>query len=327
MMMMALKKRPKKIPSSKFKGGGSIANNRNTVKLMFCHTHYDVENHDDEDDEEELYGKEANADAYYEYRNRDRRAYDEELDERMFRCPFDLAIIRKIARQEFGMEVAADASASSNSLEYYHAPTLQWKPLIDLEELQSFQRDNKPIPIRDPSHFDDEILFDKSDEEDETYDDEDMRNDSRNDQNARKKRQNTTLSREQIVDTIWCLAHALQEEGYIRVSNDEIQHQKTIHSSIISFGSRERCDDENSNAAISKTPHELLNNPASFKDMTTDKRIKTRDWVMLQANRNLVLYTWIVSQPGVLNHITQCLHFDMLWKKDNPSDTVSTRSG
>jgi hypothetical protein len=149
---------------------------------------------------------------------------------------------------------AAEWFDGSTNLEYYVGS--EWKPLDNLQDLESFKRSNMPIHIRDPT----------------TFHDEDYDGDG-NDNNADEN--------DEMQETIERLVGTLKGSGHVRVSNDTLKVGNSSHETV-----------------------------------------PTREWVLAQAASDTALRDLLLSHVCGLDHIVQCLHFDILWEADNSEETT-----
>jgi hypothetical protein len=52
----------------------------------------------------------------------------------------------------------------------------------------------------------------------------------------------------------------------------------------------------------------------TMKETSTNKEISTKDWVLQQADKDPSVESVLLGHVGALDHIVQCLHYDMVWK-------------
>ena len=58
----------------------------------------------------------------------------------------------------------------------------------------------------------------------------------------------------------------------------------------------------------------------TMKEKSTIKEILTKDWVLKQAEEDQSVESVLLGYVGALDHIVQCLHYDMVWKTNMNDD-------
>lgn len=196
-------------------------------------------------------------------------------------CEFNLEDISKQAEAQFG---------SSKDLQYYStAGSGEWKPLDNLEELRAFQTAGQTIPIRVP-----EMYYDMDDE---------------NENEGAPLSETTTKMEEMIV----ALVARLKSDGFQRVSDDSIRGPN--HDKIDSSSSRSNEDDDDKN-------DETMEDASTSTSTLTTTVWSTRDWVLAQAAAQAAhgdpsLRDLLLSHVHALEHMAECLHYDLLWNNNN----------
>jgi hypothetical protein len=170
-----------------------------------------------------------------------------------------------------------------------------------LDAISKYKGGREPLRVRIPEHYDDDNAMNNDDDDDEDYrrnsgggggggskskgggrynddddDDDDYNPDDVLDDEDEDmyNRFNSGAKLSVMEDTITDLVDALKEAGY------------------------ERSDIK----------------PLTMKLTTSGKEISTKDWVLQQADKDAAVESVLLGHVGSLDHIVQCLHYDMVWK-------------
>ena len=226
----------------------------------------------------------------YDLEPMDPDMYDEEDedDEMMFsKAKFDMNDIKKKVEEMFD---------TSKDLEYYDGA--KWKPLRGVQDIAKYKGGKEPLKVRIPEHYDDEEVNMDEDEDDYSggggggrggggkrgYGDDDDDDympgggddddDGMGDDDDMYNRMNAGGRMSIMEDTINELVELLKENGYVR-------------SDIKAL---------------------------TMKETSTNKEIPTKDWVLQAADKDPTVESVLLGHVGALDHIVQCLHYDMVWK-------------
>jgi hypothetical protein len=203
-------------------------------------------------------------------------------DEYMFvKAKFDLKDIKAKAKEMF---------ESSKDLEYHDGE--DWQPLTNVQDLAKYRGSTEPVPIRVPEVYDEDgyNYEDDEDEDNEAYNDQD---DDDNDYRYAPAISNAAST---MKSTIFALVARLQAQGYTR------------------------CPD---------------GTPLTLFHAATGKKISTATWILSQAMENSdsvatveeevdgtldpeALETLLLGHVGALQHMAQCLDYDLVWQPRRP---------
>ena len=177
---------------------------------------------------------------------------------------------------------------SSKDLQFYDGAT--WKPLRDLGNLSKYKGGREPLKVRVPEHYDDT----KMDDEDEDYggggkyddDDEDYGNMG-------------PYGRQGMPD---------DDDDYNLGTSKVTIMEDTVNDLITTLKASgyERSDVK----------------PLTMRSAEAGE-ISTKEWVLKQADEDPGIESVLLGHVGALDHIVQCLHYDMVWKRrDMNTDIV-----
>ena len=222
---------------------------------------------------------------------------DDEDDEFMFsKAKFDMNDIKSKVEEMFD---------TSKNLEYYDGKN--WKALRGLDAISKYKGGKEPLKVRIPEHYDDTDVNTEEDDEQEDYgrgggggggkkkkggaydDDDDDDDMDYGDYNAED---------DDLADEDDDMYNQLNAKGKISVMED------TIHEliDILKENGYERSDIK----------------AMTMKETKTNKEIATKDWVLQQADKDPVVESVLLGYVGALEHIVQCLHYDMVWNARKP---------
>lgn len=213
----------------------------------------------------------------------------------VFRIEWDQSSIMQLAFDYYGEDCAGQ-------LEYYNYQTNDWKPIPhDIQNDEEMKmlykgKGNRTMPLRLPSDFNDEQVSDI-------------------DHDAEQLTKGKTIERietEAVRLLIRRLTDTLRREHYVRLSNTTLgrshHHDSTTTGDEITLtiinpeqnDNEKHDEDENDEATNINTD-----------DMTI---ISTKEWIIQQAEKDDFLASLLLSRPGALRHLVQCVHWDRLWK-------------
>jgi hypothetical protein len=149
-----------------------------------------------------------------------------------------------------------------------------WKPLRDLGNLQKYKGGKVPLKVRVPELYDDQKMDGDDEDDDEGY----KYNEGDDDED---------------------------DYSYDRDAEDD-------------FGGGSRTSVmEDTIVDLVSTLKALGFERSDVKPLTLrqgGKEVATKEWVLQQAEKNPSLETVLLGHVGALDHVVQCLHYDMVWK-------------
>lgn len=266
--------------SSNNRGGGGKGSD--SLKLLLCWSKYDLEagidpDNLDPDDEEYLYEK----------------------------AKFDLKDIQEKVKEQF---------EKNKDIEYYDGN--DWKPLKSMQELTRFKGGKTPLPLRIPSMYDDNDMDEDDDDDDKDYENGDdgfdysKGNDSDVDDDYEGNNDDFAAMNDPVKEggdaqiamkrVITMLVDRLKSQGYQRASvNSLLLPDNTTSTTILTR-----------DWILSQLEPSKLEVSSKDQEPTDDDDDDAQD----NADKEL-LENVLLGQVGALDHITQCLHFDVVWTR------------
>lgn len=162
-----------------------------------------------------------------------------------------------------------------------------WKALVSLDDLKPLPFTKRPIPIRIPDLF--------------QQDDDLLRGGDKDDDGPFQIRK----------------VNAHDEMARMR--------KRAERDASLMLQKQTRVAIENLAQRLHESGHVRVSND-TLNDPQQNRTITTRDWVLAQVARDQRLRSLILSQPRCLQHIVQCLHWEMLWKEPRYDDNNNSNN-
>jgi hypothetical protein len=204
-----------------------------------------------------------------------------------FRSEWDYQQIQTLARDYYGINC-------DDILEYYNYQTKEWNKFpkdIDNNATEIIKlykgKGNRSMPLRIPSEYDDGHVSD---------DDEEM-------VQVSKGQATDNVEGKAIRLIIRRLVEMLHRDNYIRVSSTSIGRNVNANVSV------------NVNAMTENDDHNVDDDANMNRNDDDDEMIiiPTKLWIVQQAELDPFLASLLMSRPGALQHIVQCIHWDRVW--------------
>ena len=108
---------------------------------------------------------------------------------------------------------------------------------------------------------------------------------------------------------------ALRRERYVRISDTTLGRrchpQKTVNDKIsLSIMNSE----ERENSTLDNIRNNSESKKQEYSDIDDMTIISTKQWIIEQTGKDDFLASLLMSRPGTLKHLVQCLHWDRVWK-------------
>jgi hypothetical protein len=221
----------------------------------------------------------------------------------VFRVDWDHSAIMQLAFDYYGEDCAGQ-------LEYYNYQTNNWQVIPDdiyddMDMVTLYKgKGNRSMPLRLPSDFDDGHVSD-----DDMVDEEKLT----------KKEQFERAEAEAVRIIFRRLMDRLRRGKYVRISettigcnarSDQSANNNTVTLTIINA---ENGDDTTSQDHNDNESHATVEDTetTATEDMTI---ISTKQWIVKQAENDEFLASLLLSRPGALRHLVQCIHWDLARK-------------
>jgi hypothetical protein len=207
-------------------------------------------------------------------------ADDDDDDDMMFtKAKYDMKDIKTKVEEMFD---------TSKDLEFYDGKN--WKPLKDLNAISKYKGGKEPLKVRVPEHYDEETL-----DEEEDYD-----NDDRYGRGGNKKKN-------QFDD---------DDDDYNPDEDDDVLDDEDMYGQM--RNTKASVMEDTINELVSDLKEEGYERsdikPYTMKLLSNGHEVSTKDWVLKQADKNPTYESVLLGHVGALEHIVQCLHYDMVWK-------------
>jgi hypothetical protein len=192
-----------------------------------------------------------------------------------------LSEIKERTREEF---------ETSEDLEYFNG--IEWLPLTNVKDIASWKGGEKVLNIRVPSRWDEFIHYNdiKSPSEDDVVDPNKLRG---------------YYEMEAVIEALVLLC---KSTDMTRSKIKPYHLQNVPKKPEIKITDVTRSKIRNTDMMQSKMkPYHLQNVPKT--------EISTKQWILNEAESDPLLQSVILRQPGTLDHIVQCLHYDVTWRK------------
>ena len=261
----------------------------NMVKVEFMHSIDEIQSYHDR----------FNLISEKPKRTRIDEGHDADDTPGIFRVEWEKSSLLKLACDYYGVDCAGQ-------LEYYNHETNNWKLILDdihsdTEMIKLYKgKGNRTMPLRIQSEFDDGHISDVDVEVEKLAKGEEI-------EGAEAEAVRILLRR---------LVDKMRRERYVRISKTQLgrsrlhDHHKSTKDNITLTIINSENDD-------TTTPdNEQNHEDGDNASLDTDDMIiiPTKLWIIEEAERDEFLASLLLSRPGALRHLVQCVHWDRSWK-------------
>lgn len=260
----------------------------NMVKIEFMHSIEDIK----------IYQNRYNRTSE---KTKRAKIYDFDETPGIFRIDWSQSSILQLAHDYYGVE-----GADQLELEYYDYETNDWKVVpedvqSDTELIKLYKgKGNRTMPLRIQSDFD-------------------------NGQNAENNLKDMReCSYDEAVESseaeairiiIRRAVYTLRRERYVRISDTKLGrrlHPQQVANDEINVSTMN--SEEGGNSIVDNSKNDNESNDDETSDIDEMTIISTKQWIIEHAGKDEFLASLLMSRPGALKHLVQCIHWDVVWK-------------